>query len=89
MASSFSIFRKHQRVMMATLGILVMIAFSLGGLVSIETGLFGGRGPGNPVVATTTFGEYRESDLQAMEVQRQIAKDFVRRIVRASIDPHN
>ena len=36
-------------------------------------------------MATTAFGEYHESDLQNMEMQRQIAKDFVRRILYASI----
>ena len=86
MASSLSLFRKHQRVMIAVLGVLIMIAFSLGGLVSLEPVLFGSRGPGNPVVATTSFGEYRESDLQSIEMQRQIAKDFVRRILYASIE---
>ena len=88
MPSSFSLFRRHQRVMMAVLGVLIMIAFSLGGVASLESGLFGSRGPGNPVVATTAFGEIREINLQNMEVQRQIAKDFVRRILYATItDP--
>ncbi len=84
MASSFSLFRKHQRVMMATLGILCMVAFTLGGLTSMER--FSFSDPRNPVVATTSFGEYREADLQSIEMQRQIAKDFVRRILYASIE---
>ena len=47
MASPFRVFRKHQKVLIATLGILAMVAFVF--LVPLMSLLGGGRGSGGPV----------------------------------------
>lgn len=79
----FTVFRKHQRKLLAVLAILAMIAFVLP--TSLDA-LFGGRnpqargGPNDPVVATLKWKTLRASDLEPMRVQRQRANFFLAQI---------
>jgi hypothetical protein len=69
MASPFSIFRKKQKVMIATLGVLTMFAFVF--IPVIMQGMRG-RTYADPVaVKTTKFGDLRESDLRRLRESRQ------------------
>lgn len=75
MSSPFSIFRKHQRAMMAAVGILCMVAFTLGGVASFDQMAFSDAR--NPLVATTSFGKFYQSDLDEMRYRRMLAKGFL------------
>ena len=63
MASPFSLFRKNQKVMMAALVLLAMVAFVLSDAID-----FSGRGSGggagqNPVVVESKYFDLKESDI--------------------------
>jgi len=79
MASPFSVFRKHERWMMAVLGVMAMIAF-----VFFDP-LFGMRsGPGgnDPVVAETTlYGDIHETELARMLGARALANRFAQQTI--------
>lgn len=86
MSSPFSIFRKHQRAMMAVLGIMCMVAFTFTGFVG-GLGSFTGGGRQDPVAVETSFGDYRESDLQDMRNQRNLVKAFLREAMILAFQP--
>jgi hypothetical protein len=76
MASPFSIFRKHQKMMIAGLAVMAMIAFVF--LSGVPTD-HSSRGPQNPVVVTTAkFGKLRTNDVQGLLRQRQGLLGFLR-----------
>ncbi|HEX3657252.1 MAG TPA: hypothetical protein VHV55_15800 [Pirellulales bacterium] len=86
MSSPFSIFRKHQRAMMAVLGIMCMFAFTFTGFMGgLDSG--GGSNSQNPVAVQTSFGDYRETDLQLMRQQRNLVKSFLQQVILLTIDP--
>jgi hypothetical protein len=71
MASPFAIFRKNQKVMLAVVGVLVMLAFVF---LPMCSQTMGDRRSGstNPVVVKTSqFGNLQESDLHAMMVRHR------------------
>lgn len=86
MASPFTIFRRHQRVMIAALTLLAMFAF-----VFLDPLLdhLGGGGSRNPVVITTdAFGDLDENDLDSLRRQRQlILRVMERTLVEGGIHP--
>jgi hypothetical protein len=70
MASPFRVFRRHQKMMLAVLGILVMFSFVFGGMISQ---IIGASRVQNPVVVSTAqFGDLRQSEIQTL-LQRQRA----------------
>ncbi|MBN2022602.1 MAG: hypothetical protein JW809_07385 [Pirellulales bacterium] len=70
MASPFSIFRKHQKFMIATLCLLAMIAFVF--LPMVVQSQQESQAAENPVVISTEkYGDLRESDVYALLVRRQ------------------
>lgn len=82
MASPFAVFRKNQKFLIATLGLLAMIAFVF--LPMILKGL-GGSGPGkDPVVVTSKYGNLTERQLQNMRNRRQAVIQFLQRAVVAA-----
>jgi hypothetical protein len=69
MASPFSIFRKKQKMMIAVLGVMVMLAFVF---IPIIMERMGGQAVRDEVVASTVkFGKLRQSDVGALMRQRQ------------------
>ncbi|HVU87809.1 MAG TPA: hypothetical protein VHD36_10850 [Pirellulales bacterium] len=75
MASPFALFRKHERWMMAILGVMAMVAFVfLGPLLDFR----GMRGSAqDPVVAETKlYGDIHESDLGRMLMARNLVNRF-------------
>ena len=63
MASPFSVFRKRQKLMLAILGVLAMLAF----VVIPSVMQSGGQRPegANPEVASTKYGVLRRSDIES------------------------
>ena len=89
MASPFKVFRKHQKAMLAVLGVLVMIGFVI--LPAIMQGM-GGRNQTNPPVAKTTrYGDLHRTNLASLRWRRQIVLRFFdalgRELVRADASP--
>jgi len=83
MASPFTVFRKHQKLMLAILTILAMFGFVF--LPIILQGM-GMRSVKNPVIVSTTrFGDLKEYDLYQMIQQRQSVRRFLDRIRRAVV----
>lgn len=86
MASPFHIFRKHQRAMLAVVGILCMIGFSIGGAMSLDSfSDRSGRGD-NPVVATAYGETLRESDVAALQRKRGLAIRFLGSAIRSAAE---
>ncbi len=78
MASPFRVFRKHQKVMLAVLGLLAMIAFVF---LPIVMDRLGTRPVANSVVVTTTeFGEINTNQLSNMISRRQVLLGFLQRV---------
>lgn len=74
MTSPFKHFRKHQKAMLAVIGILTMLAFTI--LPSVMDRM-GSMSAQDPAVATA-FGEtVRQSDLSQMLQDRNLANQFV------------
>lgn len=86
MASPFSIFRKHQKVLMAVLGIMAIIAFTVLGIVLEILQGQPGTAAKNPVVVTTKkYGDLREADLRRMRDSRRYVSRFLQSaIIEAS-----
>ena len=75
MASPFSVFRKNQKVMLAVVGIMAMIAF-----VFIPTwggGSGADRRGDDPQVVTWKYGTLHESDIQRMQQWNNVLNQFV------------
>jgi hypothetical protein len=69
MASPFTVFRKHQKILIATLGLLAMIAFVFLGTIQQQ---MGGRAAKDPVVVSTKkYGDITERRLHYMRAQRR------------------
>ncbi len=80
MASPFSIFRRHQKVMLAVLTLLAMFAF-----VFLDPLLEAFRGdvPDNVVVTTRRYGNLREQDVHNLIRQRQVVLNVLERALVA------
>ncbi|HEX4132946.1 MAG TPA: hypothetical protein VHZ24_23135 [Pirellulales bacterium] len=78
MASTFHVFRKNQRLLMAVFGVLLMIAFTLS---SVPAFLADRASPQNPLIATTRFGNIHAYDVAEMLEQRNIVKQFLFQIM--------
>jgi hypothetical protein len=78
MASPFHVFRRHQRVLIATLGLLAMISFVFLPMFGRVSGP-SGAARNAVVVSTTQFGKLRESDIQRLKYDRQLAQNFLTR----------
>lgn len=85
MASPFHIFRKHQRAMLAVVGILCMIGFSIGGVGLLDNMSDRSGGGENPVVATAYGQTLRESDVAALQRRRGLAIRFLGAAIRSTL----
>lgn len=86
MASPFHIFRKHQRAMLAVVGILCMIGFSIGGAMSLDSFSDRSGRADNPVVATAYGETLRESDVAALQRKRGLAIRFLGSAIRSAAE---
>ena len=86
MASPFSIFRKNQKVMIAVLGVMCMLAFVV--LPSVMQMMQTGGGGGEQVVLTTKYGSINEAELRGMRQSREITNRFAYdMMLRSGADP--
>lgn len=76
MASPFSVFRRHQRIMLAACAILAMIAFVILGPM-MSGGSSGGPSGTNPVVVHWNHGELRESQIQYLMALANATNEFL------------
>ena len=79
MASPFTIFRKHQKMLIATLGLLAMIAFVFLSGPVLDNIMSGSRS--NPVVVSTKqYGDLTETELENLTAQRRITLNFLSQV---------
>jgi len=79
MASPFAVFRKHQKVFLAVLALLAMIAFVfLSG--PVFDALTSGRGQNPVVVRTKTYGTLTEAELANLLRQQNLVRSFFERV---------
>lgn len=85
MASPFTVFRRNQKIMIAILGVMAMVAFVF--LDPLMQYLGNDRvASANPVVVETKYGDYKESDLIAIRDSRALVDAFLQRAVSATVD---
>jgi hypothetical protein len=80
MASPFALFRKHERWMMAILGVMAMVAFVFLGPLLDFRGMRGANAQDPVVAETKLYGDIRESDLARMLMARNLANRFVQQV---------
>ncbi len=85
MASPFRVFRKHQRILIAVLGVLAMGAFVFLPII-LQWGGIGGRGPqGEEVVITTKkYGDLKEQQIQMLRHKKAAVTQFLQQLVLAA-----
>lgn len=81
MAGSFEIFRKYQRSLLVFVAILAMLAFFV---LPPFLQMGAGMGGGDPVVATWSGGDIRESDMMRGVAMRTVLNQFLLDAVAAS-----
>ncbi len=75
MSSPFTIFRRHQRVLLACVGVLAMIAFVF--LPNVSSTIGSRTRDDAVVVDTAHFGPLHESDLMNLNGSRELVKSFL------------
>jgi peptidyl-prolyl cis-trans isomerase D len=88
MASPFSIFRKNQKLLIALLGVMCMLAFVVLPQV-MQMMESGGGGGGEQIAVTTKYGAINETELRGMQQSRTITNRFVTELLVRSgtVDP--
>lgn len=85
MASPFTLFRRHQKVMLAVVGIMAMVSFVFLPIIADSVRSLS-RGGTNPVVVASRFGDLQEADLYQLRRQRSIVANFLTRAM-AEVGP--
>jgi len=75
MASPFHIFRKYEKVLIATLGLMAMIAFVF--LSGPMMSLFTDSSRLNPLIATSKYGDLRQRNVDSLRNQRQTVHRYL------------
>jgi hypothetical protein len=75
MASPFKLFRKHQKIFLAALTLMAMLAFGLGDVIMRMTGT--GAAPTGDVVVETIAGSLTQSDIMNLRRQRSVVNRFI------------
>ena len=84
MASPFSIFRKHQKVMIAVLGVLAMFAFVFLPIILERMGL-GGPVKNPVVVKTTKYGNLTAREIEGLRQRHWDAIHFLEQVQRLGV----
>lgn len=82
MSSPFSWFRRKQKVLLAVFGVLIMISFTVGGIITSYQQRHMGSGGGNDVVVSWDGGEVTENELRMMRYGHSLAVRFLDRVVQ-------
>ena len=79
MSNPLAIFRKYQKILLVVFGVLLIMTFTVGGIVSqyLSTSA---AATNNPVVVEMKTGDLRESDLHHLRVTRHYLRQFMRYI---------
>jgi hypothetical protein len=85
MASPFNVFRRHQKAMLAVVGIMAMISFVFLPIIADSVRSLS-RGGSNPVAVSSRFGDLRDSDLYRLRQQHLIVVNFLSRAL-AEVGP--
>jgi hypothetical protein len=81
MSRHMNYFRKHQKSILAVMGVVCMVTFVIGPyLLDLVSGGGGGQND-NPVVVTWRGGKIRESELNQMRIAHNIAVAFLRTVI--------
>jgi hypothetical protein len=83
MASPFKVFRRHQKEALAVLGVMIMLAFTVGPII---TSMNKGASRADPVVVTSQYGDLRDSDFWQLRRQHSVAVGFLSRAL-AEVGP--
>jgi len=81
MSSPFSWFRRKQKVLLVVFGVLIMISFTVGGIISSSLQRHMGSGGGTDIVARWKHGKVSENDLRMMRYNHGVAVRFLDRVV--------
>jgi hypothetical protein len=85
MQSPFAIFRKHQKLVLAVLGVVAMITFVIGGAISIDPGR-NRRHTDDSAVVTWKRGSFNESNLLSMRGMHYQTLRFLDRVVLTALE---
>ncbi|MBX3415308.1 MAG: hypothetical protein KF708_21670 [Pirellulales bacterium] len=80
MSQLFRSFRKRQKIWLAVLGVMLMIAFAFGSVATL--GPSSSTPTDDPVVVTTKFGKVTETEIQRMLQARNIINQFLLRLMQ-------
>lgn len=83
MASPFAVFRRNQKVMLATVGLAAIIAFVF--LTPLMSYMGGGPRQINPVVVETNFGKLTRNDLDQIRHSRDLVDRFLQQLTGAVV----
>ena len=87
MASPFHVFRKHQKILIAVLGLLAMIAFCILGVVQQSMNSARKGKSENPVVVTTEkYGDLRKTELKRMQENRRYLLNVLQGAIHKAAD---
>ncbi|MEX0677218.1 MAG: hypothetical protein WD063_09095 [Pirellulales bacterium] len=78
MASPFAVFRRNQKILLATVGIGAMVAFVF--LPPLTQYMGGSAKQANPVVVETDYGSFTQSELDNLEFSRDVVDRFLQRV---------
>lgn len=81
MSSPFSWFRRKQKVLLAVFGVLIMISFTVGGIISNSLQRRMGGGGGKAPVVNWKHGEINENELSTMRYNHSLSVRFLDRVV--------
>lgn len=81
MSSPFSWFRRKQKVLLVVFGVLIMISFTVGGIISSSLQRQMGSGGGTDIVVRWKHGKVSENDLTMMRYNHSVAVRFLDRVV--------
>lgn len=83
-ASPFTVFRKNQKIMLAVVAILAMVAFVF--LDPLMKYMGRSARQENPVVVKTTYGVLTQSELYSMVESRKLVEFFLKRLTAAAVN---
>jgi hypothetical protein len=80
--------RKHQKVILVVVGVILMVMFTVGSFLNSPSDLFGGPSQAdleNPIVATWKGGAIREADIAQLRQKHNAAVSFVSAVIGETI----
>jgi hypothetical protein len=76
MQSPFKIFRKHQKIILAGLVLMAMLAFGIGD-IALRMGRSRGINTGSPTVVETSIGKLSQMEMNQLVQRRKIVQQFL------------